>query len=85
MAAPAYANRSAPPEPNGVADKHEFVRKPVKLSDLPIASTQRDAINGLMEAFKKKGEFDRIRNAVFAEFSTSVCLKILSITSLTYS
>ena len=83
MAASTYTNRSAAPDANGVADKHEFVRKPVKLSDLPIASTQRDAINGLMEAFKKKGEFDRIRNAVFAEFTNSVRVEILSFITLT--
>jgi hypothetical protein len=78
MATSTYPNRSAAPKTNGAADNDEFIRKPIKLSDLPITSTQRDAINGLMEALKKKGEFDRIRNAVFADFSSSVCLQILS-------
>lgn len=53
-------------------DDGEFVRKKLKLSDLPIAGTQRSAIDALLLTFKKSGEFDKLRKAVFAQFEQSV-------------
>jgi COMPASS (Complex protein associated with Set1p) component shg1 len=68
-----FQSRPLRPQLNGLVKEEDFVRPPIKLSDLPITSTQRSAIDGLMNEFKKKGEFDRIRKSVFAEFNNSVC------------
>jgi hypothetical protein len=54
------------------ADDAEFVRKKIKLSDLPIGGPQRSAIDQLLLKFKKSGEFDKLRKAVFAQFESSV-------------
>lgn len=62
--------------PNGSVDEHDFVRKPVKLSDLPINSAQRNAIDDLITQFKKQGKYDELRKEVFAEFQSSVCQKL---------
>jgi hypothetical protein len=74
MAAPTYSKRStAPFQANGVPpDDGDFVRTGVKLSDLPIASAQRNAIDGLVHTFKRKGEFDKLRKSIYAEFTQSV-------------
>jgi hypothetical protein len=54
------------------ADDGEFVRKKLKLSDLPVAATQRSTIDALLLTFKKSGEFDKLRKALFAQFENSV-------------
>jgi hypothetical protein len=74
MAAPAYRKQSAAPsQPNGAApDDGHFVRAPVKLMDLPVASAQRSAIDALVLNFKRKGEFDKLRKSIYAEFTQSV-------------
>jgi hypothetical protein len=74
MAAPAYRKQSAAPsQPNGAPpDDGNFVRTPVKLMDLPLASAQRSAIDALVLNFKRKGEFDKLRKSIYAEFTQSV-------------
>lgn len=57
-------------------DDEEFTRKPLKLSDLPITASQRATVDGLILKFKKSGEFDKLRKAVFAQFEQSVSLAI---------
>lgn len=48
-------------------------RKKFKLSELPISSAQRTAIDNLLYSFKKKGGFDSLRKEVWAKFNGSVC------------
>jgi len=50
-----------------------FVRRKLKLSDLPLTSAQRSAIDSLLHTFKKKGEFDVIRKRVYSQFEEGVC------------
>jgi len=58
---------------NGVGgDDSAFVRKKLKVSDLPITATQRSNIDGLLHTFTKKGEFDKLRKSIFAKFEQSV-------------
>jgi hypothetical protein len=53
-------------------DDGDFVRKKLKLSDLPLGGTQRSTIDALLLTFKKSGEFDKLRKAVFSQFEQSV-------------
>jgi hypothetical protein len=53
-------------------DDGEFVRKKLKLADLPITAHQRNTIDGLLHTFTKKGEFDKLRKSIFAKFEQSV-------------
>ena len=46
-------------------------KKP-KTSELPLEQSKRAAIDHLVHTFRKKGEFDSIRNAVRAQFEASV-------------
>lgn len=55
-----------------------FVRKKLKLSDLPLTSAQRSAIDSLVHTFKKKGEFDVIRKRVYAKFEQGVCVATIT-------
>ena len=58
---------------NGVGgDDNAFVRKKLKVSDLPTTATQRSNIDGLLHTFTKKGEFDKLRKSIFAKFEQSV-------------
>jgi hypothetical protein len=59
--------------PKDEVDDGDFVRKKLKLSDLPVAATQRSTIDALLLTFKKSGEFDKLRKALFAQFENSVC------------
>src|ERR1700709_1124394 len=74
MAASASAKRPLPLQVNGTANDGEddFVRKKVKLSDLPITAAKRKDIDALLHTFKKKGEFDKLRKQIYAEFIASV-------------
>lgn len=47
-------------------------RKKLKLSDLPISQTKRSAIDNLLHTFRKKGEYDAMRKALFAQFEADV-------------
>lgn len=47
-------------------------RKRVKLSDLPISSATRAAIEGLAHTFKKKGGYDSLRKQVWDDLEKSV-------------
>ena len=49
-----------------------FPQKKLKLSDLPISQTKRSAIDGLVNTFRKKGEYDAMRKTLFAQFETNV-------------
>lgn len=46
-------------------------RKRFKASELPLSSTQRSAIEGLLHTFKKKGEFDALRKGIYSQYDTS--------------
>ncbi|EEQ30929.1 arginine rich protein [Microsporum canis CBS 113480] len=46
-------------------------RKKFKLSELPISTAQRTAIDNLLYSFKKKGGFDAVRKEVWAKFNDS--------------
>ena len=50
---------------------HRPQKKP-KTSELPLEQSKRAAIDQLVHTFRKKGEFDSIRNAVRAQFEASV-------------
>ena len=45
--------------------------KKFKISDLPLNSSQRASVDGLLHSLKKKGEFDAIRKKVWAAFEDS--------------
>jgi hypothetical protein len=50
-----------------------FVRKKMKLLDLPISSTQRSNMEAMLFTLKKKGDFDDIRKKVYKQFDEGVC------------
>ena len=56
-------------------EDEDFVRKKIKISDLPINPTQRNAIDGLLHSYKKKGEFDKLRKEIYNQFAQSVCIE----------
>ena len=72
MAAPSYGKRALPNGTSKPPEVVDFVRKKIKLSDLPITPAQRSVIDGLVHTFKKKGEFDTLRKSVYAEFAQGV-------------
>lgn len=47
-------------------------RKRFKTSELPLNSTQRSSIDGLLHTIKKKGEYDSLRKQVWSQFDKSV-------------
>lgn len=47
-------------------------RKRFKTSELPLNSTQRSSIDGLLHTIKKKGEYDALRKQVWSQFAESV-------------
>ena len=47
-------------------------RKIFKISELPLNSTQRSTIDGLLHTIKKKGEYDTLRKRVWAQYMDSV-------------
>ncbi|KAI9667268.1 MAG: hypothetical protein M1821_000082 [Bathelium mastoideum] len=55
-----------------------FIRKGVKLLDLPITSTQRSSIDSLLHTLKKKGEFDDIRKRLFKQFEEGTAKQTLT-------
>ena len=44
-------------------------RKKPKISDLPLSSTHRASIDGMLHTFKKKGEFDALRKKAFQQYN----------------
>jgi len=68
-----------------VIDDGEFRRKKLKLNDLPVSSAKKTAIDGLLLTFKKNGEFDKFRKAIFSQFESSVSVAILCSTALLFS
>jgi hypothetical protein len=58
-------------------EEQDFVRKKIKVSDLPITSAQRQAVDGLLHTFKKNGEFDKLRKGVYNEFAQSVSIQFI--------
>lgn len=68
-----FAHLKRPPDDKDSAP-HEH-QKP-KLSELPIDQAKRSAIDGLAHNFRKKGEYDNIRNTVRAQFEASVSITL---------
>jgi hypothetical protein len=66
------------------AEEEDFVRKKVKVSDLPITSAQRQAVDGLLHTFKKNGEFDKLRKDVYNQFAQSVSFLFICATTSNY-
>ncbi|KAI9859857.1 MAG: hypothetical protein M1824_003637 [Vezdaea acicularis] len=52
-------------------DAKSPLSKKIKVSDLPLANTQRSAIDGLVHNFKKNGSFDELRKKAWAKFEES--------------
>jgi COMPASS (Complex proteins associated with Set1p) component shg1 len=50
----------------------DFVYKRPKISELPINSSQRNQIDGLIHTFKRVGEFDKLRKQIYTQFMESV-------------
>lgn len=50
-------------------------RKRFKASDLPLNSTQRSTIDGLLHTIKKKGIYDTLRKQVWSQYAESVSCK----------
>lgn len=56
--------------------EHVFVpRKRFKTSELPLTSTQRSTIDGLLHTIKKKGEYDALRKKVWSQYAESVSVE----------
>jgi hypothetical protein len=53
-------------------EEADFVYKRPKISELPITSSQRSQIDGLIDTFKRVGEFDKLRKQIYAQFMDSV-------------
>lgn len=53
-------------------------RKKFKVSELPLSSSQKAAIDGLVHTIKKKGFYDTLRKQVWAQYTESVCIRDLS-------
>ncbi|KAE9985747.1 hypothetical protein BLS_005713 [Venturia inaequalis] len=49
----------------------EFTRRKLTAADLPITGEQRQTIDALLNTFRKSGEFDKLRKAIFTQFETS--------------
>jgi COMPASS (Complex proteins associated with Set1p) component shg1 len=54
------------------ANEGDFVYKRPKISELPIASSQRNQIDELLHTFKRVGEFDKLRKQIYSQFMESV-------------
>jgi hypothetical protein len=76
MASVDHAKRApAPTNKNGnLPEETDFVYKRPKISELPLNSSQRTQIDGLISTFKRVGEFDKLRKQIYAQFMESVCL-----------
>ena len=48
------------------------IRPEVKLVHLPLSQDQRTVVDDLLNTFKKKGEYDLLRKAVYAKYDASV-------------
>ena len=63
---------------DAMASKHRLdepamlPRKRFKASELPLTSTQRSSIDGLLHTIKKKGEYDSLRKLVWSQLEESV-------------
>jgi hypothetical protein len=62
---------------NRPAEEQDFVRRKIKVSELPITSAQRQAVDGLLHTFKKNGEFDKLRKGVYNQFAQSVIIQFI--------
>ena len=47
-------------------------KKRFKVSELPLSSSQKAAIDGLLHTIKKKGLYDTVRKQVWAQYTESV-------------
>jgi hypothetical protein len=72
MAGPGFLKRPLMAPVKATAEDEDFVRKKIKVSDLPINPAQRNAIDGLLHSYKKKGEFDKLRKEIYNQFAQSV-------------
>ena len=63
-------------------DPEILPRKRFKTSELPLNATQKSTIDGLLHTIKKKGEYDSLRKKVWSQFEESVCLDVISKTSV---
>lgn len=50
-------------------------RKRFKTTELPLNSTQRSTIDGLLHTIKKKGEYDALRKKVWSHYAESVSVE----------
>lgn len=56
------------------AEDAEFTRRKLTAADLPLNVEQRQSIDALLNTFRKSGEFDKLRKAIFTQFDTSVSI-----------
>ena len=54
------------------AEVPEYPRKRYRVSELPISSSQRSAIDGLVHTIKKKGVYDSARKEIWSKYNESV-------------
>ena len=47
--------------------------KRFKISELPLTSSQKSGIDGLVHTIKKRGIYDKLRHKVLAQYNESVC------------
>ncbi|QDS77423.1 hypothetical protein FKW77_006594 [Venturia effusa] len=57
--------------PRKEPEDSEFTRRKLTAADLPITGEQRQSIDALLNTFRKSGEFDKLRKAIFTQFETS--------------
>lgn len=60
-------------------------KKKFKVSELPLSSSQKAAIDGLVHTIKKKGFYDTLRKQVWAQYNESVCTRMNSQLSRIYA
>ena len=60
---------------DALEDSELAPRKRFKVSELPLSSGQKAAIDGLVHTIKKKGFYDTLRKQVWAQYTDSVCTR----------
>lgn len=60
-------------------DAASGARKKPKIKELPTTQAQNAAIEGLVQTFRKKGQFDAIRKIVRSQFESGVSYSLPSL------
>lgn len=64
-----------------IAEPDVLPRKRFKISELPLSSTKKSTIDGLIHKIKKKGSYDNLRRKVWTLFDQAVSPCLLYVTA----